>query len=40
MGASQTDPNNVFAVAFPTPVTDSAGAPHILEHTALCGSER
>lgn len=32
------DPNNVFAVMFRTPPSDSTGVAHILEHTALCGS--
>lgn len=31
---------NVFLVAFKTIPTDSTGVAHILEHTALCGSER
>lgn len=30
---------NVFLVAFRTVPTDSTGVAHILEHTALCGSE-
>lgn len=34
------DPNNVFLVAFRTVPEDSTGVAHILEHTALCGSER
>jgi len=34
------DPNNVFAVTFRTPPTDSTGVSHILEHTVLCGSQR
>jgi len=33
------DPNNLFAVAFKTPPSDSTGVAHILEHTALCGSK-
>jgi len=33
------DPNNLFAVAFPTTPQDSTGVAHILEHTALCGSK-
>ena len=33
------DPNNVFAVGFRTPPSDSTGVAHILEHTVLCGSE-
>lgn len=34
------DTNRAFAVAFPTPTDNSDGRPHILEHMALCGSER
>ncbi|MEO5376335.1 MAG: insulinase family protein [Magnetococcus sp. DMHC-6] len=34
------DSNNAFLVAFLTIPTDSTGIAHILEHTALCGSER
>ncbi|MFP4240580.1 MAG: insulinase family protein [Chitinispirillaceae bacterium] len=34
------DPNNLFSVAFRTPVSDSTGVPHILEHSVLCGSEK
>uniref|UniRef100_A0AAV1TQH3 Peptidase M16C associated domain-containing protein n=1 Tax=Peronospora matthiolae TaxID=2874970 RepID=A0AAV1TQH3_9STRA len=34
------DPNNVFAVMFRTPPSDSTGVAHILEHTVLCGSKR
>ncbi|ODQ51746.1 hypothetical protein SAICODRAFT_59210 [Saitoella complicata NRRL Y-17804] len=37
---SRDDQNNVFAVGFETPPTDSTGVPHILEHTTLCGSEK
>nr|WP_320116679.1 insulinase family protein [uncultured Desulfuromonas sp.] len=33
------DTNNLFAVAFKTPPSDSTGVAHILEHTALCGSK-
>ncbi len=37
----QTDnPENVFLVALRTLPADSTGVAHILEHTALCGSER
>ncbi|MDD5676245.1 MAG: insulinase family protein, partial [Chitinivibrionales bacterium] len=32
------DPNNLFAIAFRTPVSDDTGAPHIMEHSVLCGS--
>ncbi|KGE05095.1 insulinase family protein [Pseudohaliea rubra] len=34
------NPENVFLVAFRTVPEDSTGVAHILEHTALCGSER
>lgn len=34
------DDNKVFSVGFRTPVTDSTGVPHIIEHTVLCGSEK
>ncbi|MBE9504867.1 MAG: insulinase family protein [Proteobacteria bacterium] len=34
------DENNLFSVAFRTTPSDSTGVAHILEHTALCGSER
>ncbi len=34
------NPENVFLVALRTVPTDSCGVAHILEHTALCGSER
>ncbi|MEM7540910.1 MAG: insulinase family protein [Pseudomonadota bacterium] len=37
---ASADPNNAFMVAFPTLPNDSTGVAHILEHTALCGSER
>lgn len=37
--ASDND-ENVFLVALRTVPTDSTGVAHILEHTALCGSER
>jgi Zn-dependent M16 (insulinase) family peptidase len=33
-----TDMDNCFAISFKTPPSDSTGVPHILEHTALCGS--
>ncbi|MBF0271927.1 MAG: insulinase family protein [Magnetococcales bacterium] len=34
------DPHNAFLVAFLTVPLDSSGVAHILEHTALCGSQR
>ena len=37
---SSDSPENVFMVALRTVPEDSTGVAHILEHTALCGSER
>lgn len=37
---SNNDDNKVFNIAFRTPVSDSTGVPHIVEHTVLCGSEK
>lgn len=34
------DPNNLFCVAFRTPVYNDTGVPHILEHSVLSGSEK
>lgn len=34
------DTNNVFAVILPTHPNNSDGVAHVLEHTALCGSEK
>lgn len=34
------DPNNLFSIAFRTPVYDNTGVPHILEHSVLCGSRK
>lgn len=36
---ARDDANNVFGVAFRTTPMDSTGVSHILEHTALCGSQ-
>lgn len=36
----RNDSNNVFSVNFRTPIYDSTGLPHVLEHLALCGSKR
>ncbi|KGG52115.1 hypothetical protein DI09_209p10, partial [Mitosporidium daphniae] len=36
----RADASNVFSVAFPTAPQDNTGAPHILEHTVLCGSKK
>ena len=37
---SCSDDNKVFMVAFRTPVSDSTGVPHIMEHSVLCGSRK
>lgn len=37
---SNSDTENTFSVAFKTVPQDSTGVAHILEHTALCGSEK
>lgn len=34
------DDNKLFCVAFNTPPEDDSGAPHIIEHSVLCGSEK
>ena len=34
------DDNKVFCITFGTPVSDSTGCPHILEHSVLCGSAK
>lgn len=34
------DPFQTFSISFRTPVKDSKGTPHILEHVALCGSKK
>ncbi|TAK12019.1 MAG: peptidase M16 [Anaerolineae bacterium] len=34
------DENKVFGITFRTPVSDSTGVPHILEHSVLNGSEK
>ena len=36
---SNDDDNKVFYIGFRTPVENSTGVPHILEHSVLCGSE-
>ncbi|CAN4112228.1 unnamed protein product [Withania somnifera] len=40
MSVSNDDENKVFGVVFRTPPKDSAGIPHILEHSVLCGSRK
>ncbi len=37
---SNEDENKVFYIGFRTPVKDSTGVPHIVEHTVLCGSRK
>lgn len=37
---SNQDENKVFYICFRTPVEDSTGVPHIIEHTVLCGSDK
>ena len=34
------DPENLFTIAFRTPVHDDTGVPHIMEHSVLCGSKK
>ena len=34
------DENKVFTIGFRTPVSDSTGVPHIMEHSVLCGSRK
>ena len=36
---SNDEENKVFSIGFRTPVDDSTGVPHILEHSVLCGSK-
>ena len=34
------DENKVFCITFRTPLSDSTGVPHIMEHSVLCGSRK
>ncbi len=34
------DENKCFGITFRTPVSDSTGVPHIMEHAVLCGSRK
>ena len=36
---SNDDQNKVFNIGFRTPITNSTGVPHIMEHCVLCGSK-
>lgn len=40
MHIENDDPENLFCLSFKTLPSSSNGAPHILEHTVLCGSRR
>jgi hypothetical protein len=40
MSVSNSDENKTFGVVFRTPVEDSTGIPHILEHSVLNGSRK
>lgn len=35
-----SDKNKTFLIGFRTPVTNSTGVPHIMEHSVLCGSRK
>jgi len=40
MHIENDDPENLFCLSFQTLPSSSNGAPHILEHTVLCGSQK
>ncbi|GAB4815027.1 hypothetical protein N2152v2_002073 [Parachlorella kessleri] len=40
MSVINSDENKTFGVTFRTPVANSKGTPHILEHSVLCGSDK
>ncbi len=40
MSVVNSDENKTFGVTFRTPVSNSKGVPHILEHSVLCGSKK
>ena len=40
MSVHNRDENKTFGAVFRTPVEDSTGVPHILEHSVLCGSRK
>ncbi|KAL4856502.1 Presequence protease 1 [Chlorella vulgaris] len=40
MSVVNSDENKTFGVTFRTPVANSKGVPHILEHSVLCGSRK
>jgi Zn-dependent M16 (insulinase) family peptidase len=40
LSITNDDENKVFGITFRTPPPDSTGLPHIMEHSALCGSRK
>ena len=40
MSVLNGDENKTFCATFRTPVANSRGVPHILEHSVLCGSDK
>jgi hypothetical protein len=40
MSVHSSDENKTFGAVFRTPVENSKGIPHILEHSVLCGSKK
>ena len=40
LSLQSAETNKVFGVNFRTPVSDSTGVPHVLEHSVLCGSDK
>lgn len=40
MSVRANDENKVFGITFRTPVNDSTGVAHIMEHSVLCGSRK
>eukprot|EP00922_Rhytidocystis_sp_ex-Travisia-forbesii_P070910 GHVS01105845.1.p1 GENE.GHVS01105845.1~~GHVS01105845.1.p1 ORF type:complete len:1175 (-),score=205.73 GHVS01105845.1:250-3492(-) len=40
MATPPQDQEKVFCVCLKTPVSDSTGLPHVLEHSVLCGSDK
>ena len=40
MSLINSDENKTFGAVFRTPVDNSKGIPHILEHSVLCGSKK
>ncbi len=40
MSVQNDEEEKVFGISFRTPIKDSKGAPHVVEHSVLCGSKR